>query len=400
MKTASRPSRGVTARWGDPAFFAKLVANEADFRKKVNAKPALKKAYSGVWGEIAKLSRRNREMRKEFGALETLSGGDLLRIAKTLVRYGDETAKPNPERLREYTDSRLPQVKSRLLSNAPIIEELEVVRLSFALTKMREDLGPDHPAVKKIFGTKAPEELAASLVKNTKVGQLTVSADGKISGLRNELFTGGKAKIDASKDPMIEFVRTFDADARAIRAKFEAEVDGPLKKQQELLAKARFEVYGTSIYPDATFSLRLSYGSVKGYRSALGQDVKPVTVLAGAFERNTGADPFALPKSWLDAKSKLALETPFNVATTNDIIGGNSGSPMFNQKGEIVGLIFDGNIESLGGDYGFDEANNRAIAVHSAALVEALDKIYGQKRLVDELKGIGASGAATKAGQP
>ena len=169
-----------------------------------------------------------------------------------------------------------------------------------------------------------------------------------------------------------------------------------MKKQQELLAKARFAVYGDAIYPDATFTLRLSYGSVKGYEEN-GAQVKPFTTIAGAFERHTGAEPFALPKSWLTAKAKLGMDVPFNFVTTNDIIGGNSGSPMVNQKGEVVGLVFDGNIQSLGGDYGFDEVVNRTVAVHSSALIEALDKVYGATRLVEEIKGT-AGGA--KSGQP
>ena len=283
------------------------------------------------------------------------------------------------------------------MSNAPIFEELEITRLGFALTKVREDLGADHPVVKKMFGLKSPYEVAVALVRGTKLKDLTVGAGGKVSGYRKDLYEGGKATIDASQDPLIVFVRSFDPEARAIRLKYEAEVEGPLKKQQELLAKARFEVYGTRIYPDATFTLRLSYGSVKGYKEANGKVVKPLTTFAGAYTRHTGADPYALPKSWLDAKSKLNLETPFNMVTTNDVIGGNSGSPMINKKGEIVGLVFDGNIESLGGDYGFDASVNRTIAVTSTALIEALDKVYGAKRVVDELRG---TSSTIKAGQP
>ncbi len=213
---------------------------------------------------------------------------------------------------------------------------------------------------------------------------------------RQDLFADGKgkAKVDASKDPMIALARSIDPEAREVRKKVEDEVDGPLKKNGELLAKARFAVYGTSTYPDATFTLRLSYGAVKGWKEN-GEEVKPFTTFAGAFERATGADPFALPKSWLDAKSKLDLNTPFDFCSDNDIIGGNSGSPVVNKAGEVVGLIFDGNLHSLGGDYGFDESNNRAVAVHSAALVEALGKIYGAKRLVDEIR----PGGAAKAGQ-
>jgi len=379
----------------DKAFFGKLVKDEADFRAKVKAKPELEKQYGKAWDEIATLVGKLQSIRKEYNNLERGPYSALFGIARSIVRYNDEKEKPNGERLKEYADARLPQLKQNVLSNKPIYDELEIATLTWSLTKLREDLGPDHPTVKKVLGLKSPAEVATALVKGTKLKDLKADKSGNpIGGLRKDLFEGGKAKVDASKDPMIEFVRSFDAEARAVRKKFETEIDGPLKKQQELLAKARFAVYGDAIYPDATFTLRLSYGQVKGYEEN-GKQVTPVTTFAGAFDRHTGADPFALPKSWLAAKAKLDLNTPFNFATTNDIIGGNSGSPVVNQAGEVVGLIFDGNIQSLGGDYGFDESVNRAVAVHSSALIEAMDKIYGARRLVDELK----PAAPTQAGQ-
>lgn len=380
----------------DKAFYGQLVKNDADFRAKVKAKPELEKAYGKTWDEIAGLVKKTQDIRKEYNSLERGLYSDLFGIARAIVRYNDEKDKPNGERLREYTDARLPQLKANVLSNKPIYDELEITTLTWSLTKLREDLGPDHPVVKKVLGTKSPAEVAAAVIKGTKLKDLKVDKNGNaVGGLRKDLFEGGKAKVDASKDPMIALVRSFDADARAVRKKYETEIDGPMKKALENLAKARFAVYGDAIYPDATFTLRLSYGQVKGYLEN-GKEVKPLTTMAGAFERNTGSDPFALPKTWLAAKSKLNLETPFNLATTNDIIGGNSGSPMVNQKGEVVGLVFDGNIQSLGGDYGFDESVNRTVAVHSAALIEALDKVYGARRIVDELK----PAAPVKAGQP
>ena len=176
-----------------------------------------------------------------------------------------------------------------------------------------------------------------------------------------------------------------DPAARAIRKIWEDEVDGPRKKYGEQLAKAHVALYGTDSYPDATFTLRLSYGTVKGYIENR-VEVKPITMMGGVFERATGRDPFTLPASWLKAQTKIAPATPMNVTSTNDIIGGNSGSPMVNKAGELIGLVFDGNIQSLAGDYYFDEAVNRTISVHSAALLQALEKVYGAKRLVDELR--------------
>jgi hypothetical protein len=389
--------KGRHAALADKAFYGQLVKYEQDFRAKVKAKPELEKQYGAVWDTIGGLVKKQQAYRKEYNALERGPVGDLFGIARGYVRYAEELGKPNGERLKEFTDARLPQFKQGMLANRPIYDEMEVATLTWSLTKMREDLGPDHPVIKRVFGSKSPADIAAAAVKGTKLKDIKVDKTGNATGgLRKELLDGGKAKIDASKDPMIELARAFDADARAIRKKYETEVDGPLKKQQELLARARFAVYGDAIYPDATFTLRLSYGAVKGYEEN-GAQVKPFTTIAGAFERHTGADPFALPKSWLAAKAKLGQDVPFNFVTTNDIIGGNSGSPVVNQKGEVVGLVFDGNIQSLGGDYGFDESVNRTVAVHSAALIEAMDKVYGAKRLVDEIKG-GAAGV--KAGQP
>jgi hypothetical protein len=200
--------------------------------------------------------------------------------------------------------------------------------------------------------------------------------------------------VHGAKDPLFELVRRLDPPARAVRRRYEDEVEPVLRKNSELIAKARFEVYGTSLYPDATFSPRLSYGQVKGYQEP-GRKVEPFTYVSGLFERATGKDPYRLPASWLRSKPKLDLTTPMNLVTTNDIIGGNSGSPLINKDAEIVGLIFDGNIHSLGGDYGFDEELNRAVSVHSAVIIEALDKIYGARRLLEELRPTPAEPAQT-----
>ena len=183
---------------------------------------------------------------------------------------------------------------------------------------------------------------------------------------------------------MIVLAKLIDGGARKLRKQYEDEIESVQKKNSELIARARFEVLGTDTYPDATFTLRLSYGAVKGWVED-GKPVNPITRYAGAFERHTGSDPYALPKSWLKAKSKLDLETPLNFVSTNDIIGGNSGSPVFNKNAEIVGLVFDGNIHSLGGEYGYDITQNRAVSVHSAGITEALEKIYKTPRLLEEL---------------
>ncbi|MBL8955158.1 MAG: S46 family peptidase [Myxococcaceae bacterium] len=386
VENALKAYKGRHAALADPAFFKSRVDAEKQFRDKVAKNGKLKKEFGGAWDGIAGAMDKLRGYRKEL-ELERGPQSDLFSYARTLVRWADESGKPNGERLTEFTEARLPQLKQGLTAKKPIYDEYETARLGFSLDKMREELGPDHPVIKKVYGQKSPAAIAAELVKGSKL---------KDPALRQTLFEGGKEKIDANKDPMLEFVRAFDAEARAIRKKVEDEVEGATKKHGELLAKAYFAVYGQNTYPDATFTLRLSYGQVKGWKDGA-KDVPATTTIAGAFDRHTGAEPFALPKSWLDAKGKLAGETPFNMVTTNDIIGGNSGSPVVSKDGEVIGLIFDGNLASLGGNYGFDEAQNRAVAVHSAAIVEALDKVYGAKRIVDELKG-GAAGA--KAGSP
>ena len=381
----------------DVAFHDQLAANEKAFRAKVMADPALAQAYGGVWDAIAQLVRKDETYRTEYMALERgVRYSSLFTIARNLLRHGDETAKPNGERLREFGESRLPQMKSMTLVNEPIYDELEISMLTWSLTEMRAELGADHPIVKRVFGKRSPAQIATDAVKHTRLKDLQVDARGNATGgYRKQLWDGGKAAVDASNDPMIELARALDADARAIRKKVETEVDGPMKRQQELLAKARFAVYGDSNYPDATFTLRLSYGTVKGWTEG-DHAVAPFTTMAGAFDRATGADPFQLPDSWIKAKGRLNLATPFDFASTNDIIGGNSGSPLVNRKGEVAGLIFDGNIHSLGGDYGYDPALNRAVAVDSAALLEAMDKVYGAGRIVKELTGSATAPAASK----
>jgi V8-like Glu-specific endopeptidase len=321
-----------------------------------------------------------------LAAHELIEGGrgfdsDLFGIARMLVRAAEERPKANEVRLREYADSRLPQLEQQLFSPAPIHNDLEALRLSFGLTKLRERLGPDDAYVRKVLGKKSPESLAAELIRGSGLANVAT---------RKKLYEGGKAAVDASTDPMIVLARSIDADARAIRKRYEDEVESPIGRAHEAIATVTFEQYGTARYPDATLSLRLSYGAVKGWLDK-GKPVAPFTTYAGAFDRATGEDPFALPKRWITAKPKLALDTPLNFVTTNDIIGGNSGSPVINKQREIVGLIFDGNIDSLGGDYGFDARINRAVAVHSAALLEALAKIYDAKRIAEELRGTPAS---------
>jgi hypothetical protein len=198
------------------------------------------------------------------------------------------------------------------------------------------------------------------------------------------LYEGGKAAVDASQDPMIRLAAAVDPAARALRKRFEEQVEGPVQRGQEAIARARFATYGTSIYPDATFTLRLSYGAMTGWKEK-GEDVRPWTELGRAFERATGEAPFKIPDRWLAAKDRLDMTTPANFTTNNDILGGNSGSPVVNAAGEIVGLAFDGNIHSISGSYWFDDRMNRSVMVHPAYIKVALEQVYGAKALLDEI---------------
>jgi hypothetical protein len=329
------------------------------------------------WHEIESASARERALYLQYTFLESGAGfnSGLFRDARLLVRGADERTKRNIDRLREFTDASLPLIQRELYARVPVYPEIEVLTLSFSLERMREWLGPDHPMVRKLLSKESPESLATRLIAETKIDDAEV---------RKRLWQGGKAAVDASLDPMIEFARAVDADARSIRRRFDDEVEAPIAAAAQRIAAARFKAYGTNVYPDATFTLRLNYGTVQGWVED-GTPVEPFTHLNRAFERATGASPFKIPASWIRVKEKLDMRTPFCISTNNDIVGGNSGSPLIDADGRIVGLMFDGNIHSIAGRYWFDAANNRASAVHPAIIREALDKVYGARSLLTEL---------------
>jgi hypothetical protein len=353
------------------------VAAEQALRAKVAANPELQKQYGEAWDQVAQAIDRWRGQGVRHRMIEGAGrmGSRLFSMARTLVRAAEERPKPQEKRFREFRDAAMPFLTHMLFSRAPIYPELEELKLELWLARLREQLGPDDPFVRKVLGRDSPAEVARALVSGSKLARI---------GLRKQLWLGGQKAIEASDDVLIQLVRKIDGDARAVRKKYEDEVEAPLRKNGELVAKATFAAYGTSLYPDATFSLRISYGTVRGWAEG-GTTVAPVTFMRGAFERATGKDPFALPGTWLAAKDKLHLDTPMNFVSDNDIIGGNSGSPAINREGELAGLVFDGNIHSLGGDYWFDEAKNRTVAVDAAAIVEALRVIYRADRLLGEI---------------
>jgi hypothetical protein len=334
-------------------------------------------AGADPWREIESALARERALYVPYTFIENAAGfsSSLFRDARLLVRGADERLKPNNERLREFTEASIPTMERDLFARVPVFAEFEQLTLSFSLERMREWLGPDHPVIRKLLSKESPDELATRLIAETKLDDAV---------LRQQLWVGGKAAVDASHDPMIEMVRSIDGDARAIRKQYEDEVEAPIAAAAERIAAARFEAQGTNIYPDASFTLRLNFGTVQGWVEN-GTPVEPFTYLDRAFERATGASPFKMPASWMKEKAQLDMRTPFCISTSNDIVGGNSGSPLIDASGKIVGLMFDGNIHSIAGHYWFNTANNRAIAVHPAIIREALEKVYGAKELLAEL---------------
>jgi hypothetical protein len=334
------------------------------------------------WQEISNATKVNREIYDPLTYVERMRGfySDLARYARTLVRVAEEKSKPNGDRLREYRDSALPSLEQQLFSSAPIYKNLETATLAVALAQMQEALGPDDAAVKASLSGKSPEEAAKALISGTKLEDVAV---------RKRLYEGGKAAVDASTDPLIVLMRNVDPEARAVRKRFDDEVDAAVRRDGATIARARFAQTGFTQPPDATFTLRLSYGTVKGYEEN-GKKIPYFTTFGGAFqhaEEHGSKPPYNLAGSWPKMKAKLNLETPLNYVSTADIIGGNSGSPTVNKAGEVVGIIFDGNIQSLVLDFYYDDRQARAVHVDSRGIVEALRKIYGADALANELTG-------------
>jgi hypothetical protein len=341
------------------------------------------------WEKISNAMKVNREIYDQLTYIEPARGfpSRLTTYARTLVRVAEEKSKPNGDRLREYRDSALPSLEQELFSTAPIYKSLETATFALALTQMREALGPEDPAVKASLGGKSPEEAAKALIGSTKLDDVAV---------RKQLYAGGKAAVDASTDPLIVLMRNVDPEARAVRKRFDDEVDAVVRRDGATIARARFAQTGFTQPPDATFTLRLSYGTVKGYEEN-GKKIPYVTTIGGAFqhaEEHGGKPPYNLGVSWPKMKSRLKLDTPLNYVSTADIIGGNSGSPTVNRAGEVVGIIFDGNIQSLVLDFYYDDRQARAVSVDSRGIIEALRNIYGADALANELTG---SKAAAKA---
>ena len=362
----------------DKNLMEKKRKEDEDFRAKVMGNPQWVKEYGQAWSmeEEALQKERPRIKQQYFRATDS----QLSSLSIQLVTYVAEVKKPDGERLPGFHDAQLESLKHRLFSPAPIYPEMEIVRMTSALEAAQKELGPDDAWLKAVLDGKTPADAAKALISGTKVADLA---------FRKSLVEGGTQAVNSSTDPMIAMARRVDPIRREQIKWFEDNVQSAAERAGEMLGKARFAVYGKGSYPDATFTLRLSYGQVQGY--PMNGTIAPYkTTFYGLYDRAASFDykePFDLPKRYVDGKDKLDLATPFNFVTTNDIIGGNSGSPVVNRNGEIVGLIFDGNIESLVGDFVYDSYQNRAVAVHTAGMTEAMKKLYGAQKLVDELLG-------------
>jgi V8-like Glu-specific endopeptidase len=361
----------------DENMMAQKRRDEAELRARVKADPQLA-AIGDPWADIEKANAIARDLDVELTFLEGGAGFNsrYFRYARTLLRGTAERAKPNTERLREFTDASLPRIRQGLAAPAPIYPELERLTLSFGFERMREWLGPDHPTVRALLAKDSPDTLAESLVTRTRLGDAET---------RLALWNGGAEALATTDDPFIALARSIDEEARALRKRYENEVEAPISAAEEKIARARFKLYGTAVYPDATFTLRLNYGTVQGWTEK-GRSIEPFTKLETAFARATGQAPFSIPASWERVRDKLNRATPFNLSTNNDIVGGNSGSALLNARGDVVGLMFDGNIHSISGAYWFDTAKNRSIAVHPAIMREALSKVYDAQDLLRELE--------------
>jgi hypothetical protein len=360
----------------DNHVMAKKQQEEHEFQAMVMTRPEWKEAYGSAWKAIAEAEKKAASRAKE----QFFHGFDsqLADFARIIVHYVAEVKKPDGERLAGYHEAQLESLRFQLASPAPIYKALEIARITGALELDLEEAGKDDAFLKLVLEGKSPKQVATELVNGTKLDD---------PAGRKKLLEGGEAAVAASNDAMIVLARKLDTMRRELIKWQEDNVDSVLQKAGEQLGKARFAAYGKTTYPDATFTLRLSYGQVKGYPMN-GTNAPYKTTFYGLYDRAASFDydgPYALPSRYKEGRGNLDLATPFNFVSSNDVIGGNSGSPVINRNGEIVGLIFDGNIESLVGEFVYDPEKNRSLSVHTAAMTEALRKLYGTEKLLDEL---------------
>ena len=372
--------KGQVAGLKDPKLMAKKRLAEQALRNSIAADARKKKEYAGAWEAIAKGRKDLAEYDRDRRFLESAAGFNtpLFGYARALVRLADENSKPDAQRLPEFMNARRAALEAGLYSTAPIYDDFEKAKLANSLAFMQSEYGANHPLVKRVLKGKTPEARAAELIDKTKLKDVEYRRQVAIAGVR---------MTHSGDDPLIDLANDIDKEARAVRKRYEEEVVAVERANYAKVAHALFEEQGTKLYPDATFTLRLSYGAVKGYREN-GKFVSPFTTLGGLYARSNQfhqAFPYNLPPRWTSARAAINPKTPFNFVSTNDIIGGNSGSPTINKNRELVGLIFDGNIQSLVGNFEYDESVNRSISVDVRAMLEVLRKVFKADAIANEL---------------
>jgi len=379
LENAKKAMTGEYQGLLDKKLMEKRKKDEDAFRKLVASNPEWEKAYGDGWDTIAQVIQKQKQVAREYFYGQII-GSRLAGIASTIVFYVAEIEKPDSERLEGFHDSELDPLKFRLFSPAPIYLDMEEANLAGCLHLSLEELGKDNSFIKLVLNGRSPEEVARELIQGTKLTDVS---------FRKSLVNGGKKAVEKCSDPLIILSKKLEPMIRKKRDWSKKNIESILTPASEKIAKAGFAVYGKTAYPDATFTLRLSYGVVKGYPMN-GTKAPYKTTLYGLFDRALSFErerDYDLPDRFWERKDKLDLSTPVNFVSTCDIIGGNSGSPVINKKAEVVGLIFDGNIESLPGRFVYDESKNRAVAVHTGYITEALSKLYDAETIVNELKG-------------
>jgi len=379
LENSLKASQGEYEGLLDRNIMAKKQNEEIDFRAKINANPQGQKDFGDAWDAIAACEKKHAELFKPM-FFRGVRGSRMAQLALLIVQYVAEVKKPDGERLDGFHDAQLESFKFGLFSPAPVYPKLEEFRLTDGLHESIDELGNEDPFVKTVLNGKSPEDFAKELFAGTKLAD---------PDFRKSLVEGGEKAVQKSTDPMIVAARAIDPIVREMRKTYEKEVEAIETVADEKVGKAGFAVYGKSTYPDANFTLRLTYGKVSGYPMN-GTIAPPKTTFYGLYDRANSFNmqpPFDLTQRYIDRKDKLDLTTPLNFVASLDVVGGNSGSPIINRKGELVGLVFDGNIESLVGTYVYDEEKNRTVGVHSQAMIEALRKLYDAGPLADELQG-------------
>ena len=373
FKAISGFNRGLN----DPKLMAKKRAAEQDLRKRIAADAAQREKFGKLWDELATSYGNYRTYYARYALLESgaTRGSSLLSLARGIVRYAAQTRKPNADRLREYVETALPAREQAMYSPAPITPSMEIAVLADYFAFLAKELGAKDPVVVQILDGKSPRQAAESYVNSSKITDVA----------ERKRLAADPAAIAASTDGMIRLARIIDAPALEVRKKYEDGVESVVTRAAAQIAQARFDLSGGSEYPDATFTMRVAFGPVKGYKNAQGKNVPWTTTIAGLWPKATGKEPYVIPPTWLKAKAKLNPSTPFNFVSTADTHGGNSGSATLNPKGEIVGILFDGNIEGLPNRFVYTDEQARSVHVASQSIAEALKFIYTADNLLKEL---------------